>query len=57
MTNINIEISDDVHKQIKIACAINGITLKEFVNTSIVEFLAGISKDQYEIKNDKKKSK
>jgi len=37
MTNINIEIPDDLHKKVKIQCAIEEITLKEFVIKSVEE--------------------
>jgi len=29
MTNINIEIPDELHKKLKIACAIADVTIKE----------------------------
>ncbi len=31
MTNINIEIPDELHKKIKIQCAIEETTLKDFI--------------------------
>jgi len=37
MTNINIEIPDDLHKKVKIQCAIEEITLKEFVIKAVEE--------------------
>lgn len=37
MTNINIEIPDEVHKKAKIVAAIEGITLKELINEAIAE--------------------
>jgi predicted HicB family RNase H-like nuclease len=37
MTNINIEIPDDLHKKVKIKCAIDEISLKEFVLSAIEE--------------------
>ncbi len=37
MTNVNIEIPDDLHKKAKIKCAIQEITLKEFIIDSIKE--------------------
>lgn len=39
MGNVNIKIPDEVHKKIKIACAINSITLIEFINSAIEEKL------------------
>lgn len=35
MTNINIKIPDDVHKRLKIACAVKGISLKEAIIDAI----------------------
>jgi predicted HicB family RNase H-like nuclease len=35
MTNINIEIPDELHKKVKIQSAIQEITLKEFVINAI----------------------
>lgn len=37
MTNINIEIPDDLHKKVKIKCAIDEVSLKEFVLSAIEE--------------------
>ncbi|MEM4337072.1 MAG: plasmid partition protein ParG [Candidatus Woesearchaeota archaeon] len=31
MTRINIEIPDEIHKKIKIACAIKGTTIKDYI--------------------------
>ena len=39
MTNINIEIPDDIHKKAKIRCAIEEITLKEFIIQAVDEKL------------------
>ena len=39
MTNVNIEIPDNLHKKAKIRCAIDEITLKEFVIKAIEEKL------------------
>jgi len=37
MKMINFKLSDEtLHKRIKIACAVNGITITEFLNTSII---------------------
>ena len=30
IVNINIEIPEDLHKKVKIACALNGISMKGF---------------------------
>ena len=35
MVNINIQIPDELHKKAKIRCAIDEITLKDFIIDSI----------------------
>lgn len=35
MVNINIAIDDKLHKKIKVKCAIEDVTLKEFVIKSL----------------------
>jgi len=35
MGRVNIEIPDEVHKKIKIACAVDSLTLIEFINEAI----------------------
>ena len=39
MTNVNIEIPDDLHKKAKIKCAVDEVTLKEFIIKAIEERL------------------
>lgn len=39
MGNVNIKIPDEVHKQVKVACVVNSITLIEFINKAIEEKL------------------
>ena len=39
MGRINIEIPDDVHRVAKAACALEDITLIEFINQAIAEKL------------------
>ena len=39
MGKVNIEIPDEVHKKIKVACAVNSITLIEFINNAVEEKL------------------
>jgi hypothetical protein len=39
MTNINIEIPDDIHKKIKIKCAEDELTLKDFIIKAVEERL------------------
>ena len=31
LVNINIEIPDDLHKKIKLACIVNDVTLKDYI--------------------------
>jgi hypothetical protein len=31
MVNINVEISDDLHKKIKLASIVKGLTLKDYI--------------------------
>ncbi len=35
MGNVNIELPEDLHKKMKIACAVTSQTLIEFVNKSL----------------------
>lgn len=37
MVNINIELPNDLHKKLKILCAMNSTSIKEFINKSIEE--------------------
>jgi predicted HicB family RNase H-like nuclease len=39
MARVNIEVPDELHKKSKVACAIKGITLIEFINQAIDEKL------------------
>lgn len=39
MTNVNIEIPTELHKKAKITCAIEEITLKDFIIKAIEEKL------------------
>lgn len=39
MTNINIEIPDELHKKVKIKCAVDEMTLKEFIVRAVEEKL------------------
>jgi len=39
MTNINIEIPDELHKKVKIQCAVDEMTLKEFIVKALEEKL------------------
>ena len=40
MVNINIEISEDLHKRIKVYCAMNEITLKDFIISTLSKNLS-----------------
>ena len=44
MVNINIEIPDELHKKIKVYCAMNNITMKDFVISSLTKNLKVRSK-------------
>ncbi len=44
MVNINIEIPDELHKKIKVYCAMNDITIKDFVISSLTKNLKPRSK-------------
>ena len=37
MTNINIEIPDELHKKLKIQCAVEEITLKDYIVKTLEE--------------------
>jgi len=39
MARINIEIPEELHKQMKVACATRSITVIEFVNKAIEDLL------------------
>ena len=39
MTNINIEIPDELHKKAKVKCAVDEISIKDFVIKAIEEKL------------------
>lgn len=39
MTNINIEIPDDLHKKAKVQCAIDEVSLKDFMIKALEEKL------------------
>jgi len=54
MVNINIEIPNDLHKRIKIYCAMNNITLKEFIISTLNNSLnlSDITKIKNKLKNN-----
>ena len=54
MVNINIEIPNELHRDIKIFCAINNITLKDFVISSLNKKLDS-NNNKSSIKNNGKK--
>jgi len=37
MTNINIELPDDLHRKLKVHAAEKGITLKDYINEVLKE--------------------
>ena len=40
MGHVNIEIPDEIHRKMKVACALKGLTLIDFINTALREKLA-----------------
>ena len=48
MANINIELPEELHKRLKIACAMKGISIKDFVT-------AALSSDQENAKETAKR--
>lgn len=61
MPNINIAISDELHKKLKVHCALNSCTLKEFVISALEEELAllpeGVERAQPEAEAERKRRK
>ena len=39
MARVNIEIPDDMHRKVKVDCALRGVTLIEFINKAVEEKL------------------
>jgi hypothetical protein len=39
MARVNIEIPDELHKKVKVACAVKEKTLIEFINEAVAEKL------------------
>ena len=35
MTRINIELPEELHKRIKVVCAMRGVTIREFLTDSL----------------------
>ncbi|NOZ80589.1 MAG: hypothetical protein GXP63_02855 [DPANN group archaeon] len=46
MGRINIELPDDIHRQMKASCALRGIILEEFINQAVTESLQKESRTQ-----------
>ena len=40
MGRINIEIPDDVHRKLKSVCALNGLTLIDYINEALKDKLS-----------------
>lgn len=40
MTRVNIEIPEEVHKKAKIVCAVQGITMKDYLVKALEEKLS-----------------
>ena len=49
MVNINIEIPDELHRKIKVYCAIHNLTIKQFIISSLDKNI--------NLENKKKKNK
>ena len=39
MGRVNIEIEDELHKKLKVACALQGKTIQDFINGALIEKL------------------
>jgi len=39
MGRVNIEIEDELHKKLKVACALQGKTIQDFINEALIEKL------------------
>ena len=39
MSRVNIEIPDELHKRVKIACAVDSMTLIDFINKAVEDRL------------------
>jgi predicted HicB family RNase H-like nuclease len=37
MTRVNIEIDDEVHRKLKVVCALKGITIIQYINSALEE--------------------
>jgi hypothetical protein len=46
MVNINIELPNDLHKKIKIYCAMNDLTLKDFIISTLTKSLSNNSNNK-----------
>lgn len=51
---INIAVDEDLHKKLRIASAVNCVTIKEYVASAI---LYKLSTENYQINTDKKKER
>ncbi|MEM4336957.1 MAG: toxin-antitoxin system HicB family antitoxin [Candidatus Woesearchaeota archaeon] len=54
MGNINIDIPDELHKQLKVCCAMQDISIKDFIVQSLEE---EIKKETEKEANETKKTK
>ncbi len=39
MTNVNIELPEELHKKLKVVCALDSITIKEYIVKTLEEKL------------------
>lgn len=37
MTRVNIEIDDEIHRKLKVVCALKGITIIQYLNEALEE--------------------
>jgi len=45
LVNINIEVPDDVHKELKVKCAIEDSTIKDFIIKALEEEVVNFEKE------------
>lgn len=45
MARINVNLDEELHRKVKAAAALNGLTLKDFVVTTLAAAVAGMSSE------------
>lgn len=43
MGRINIELSEDLHRQLKVVCALKGITIREYIISAVESELSKLN--------------